>query len=135
MLPERLRAALRTALRDRDRVAMAALRSALAAIDNAGAVDPATAADSPPAGPVPGTRPASVAGPVPATSAHVAGAVLGLGAAEVARRELTDADVAGIVRAELDDRLAAAALYERGGRTDVAARLRAEAAVLAAHLG
>jgi uncharacterized protein YqeY len=42
-LHERLRRALPAAMKARDRPAVTALRSALAAIDNAGAVDPAQA--------------------------------------------------------------------------------------------
>ncbi len=39
----RLRAALKAAMKERDRAATATLRSALAALDNAEAVDPASA--------------------------------------------------------------------------------------------
>jgi hypothetical protein len=111
-LTDRLRAGLRDAMRARDAAAVAALRSALAAVGNAGAVD------------VPATPP-------PPGTAEVAGAVLGLGAAEVPRRELTAAEVAALVRAEVADRVAAAEAYERDGRADRAERLRAEAAALA----
>ena len=110
----RLRAALAPAMRQRDRVAMSALRSALAAIDNAEAVDPAHA-------PRPG-------------QGRIAGAVSGVGAAEVPRRTLSAGEAAQVVRAEIAQREAAAAAYERLGREEQAARLRAEAAVLAAHL-
>lgn len=111
-----LRAALTDAMRARDPVATAALRSAVAAIDNAEAVDPDAA-------PV-----------ATATSADVAGGVAGLGAAEVARRTLDEAEVLRVVRAEVDERQVAAADYERLGRADHAARLRAEAAAIATHL-
>lgn len=104
--------ALRRAIAGRDRAATAAIRSALAAIDNAGAI-----AVSP--------GPASAAGP------HVAGAAAGLGAAERARRPLSEPEVAAIVAAEITDRLAAATDYDRRGRPDRAQRLRAEAAALA----
>ena len=113
---ERLRAALTGALSARDTVAAAALRSALAAIANAEAV------------PVP-TVPVG-SHPLPAGSEHVAGAAAGLGATEAARRHLTEADMAAIVRAEISDRCYAADQYDRLGRTERAERLRREAAVL-----
>jgi hypothetical protein len=86
----------------------------LAAIDNAEAV----AAPPPPA---PG-------------SSKLAGAITGLGATEAVRAELPDDQVAAVVRGEIADRRAAAADYERLGRSDDAARLTAEADVLASHL-
>jgi uncharacterized protein YqeY len=60
--------------------------------------------------------------------------VTGLGAGEAPRRVLSPAEIAAIVRSEVADRRAAAEDYERAGRVDVAARLKAEADVLAAHL-
>lgn len=102
-----------------DRRSVGALRSALAAIDNAEAVHPE-------AGGGPGRRPAG-GGPI-------AGAATGLGATEVDRKVLTEEEVADVVRAEMTERTAAAAEYDRLGRSDRAAELRAEAAVLAAHL-
>ncbi|WP_091629212.1 GatB/YqeY domain-containing protein [Amycolatopsis saalfeldensis] len=107
-----LRLALTTALKARDRAATTALRSALAAIDNAEAVD------------VEHLSP-SVTG-----NEHVAGAAVGLGAAEVERRQLTEADVRSIVEKEARDRVDAADEYERLGRLDLAGDLRAGAAVL-----
>jgi len=109
----RLREALSPALKARDRVAVAALRSALAAVDNAQAVD---------------------APPAPRSGGVVAGAVTGLGAGEAPRRELSEGEIVAIVRAEVDDRREAAADYERAGKTDAAGRLTAEADVLAALL-
>lgn len=111
----RLRAALTPAMRARDTAAVAALRSALAALDNAGAVPTSTDPASP-------------------ASEHVAGAVAGVGAAEVARRELTEAEQVAIVRAEVAERGAAATVADGAGRADHAARLRAEAAALTPHL-
>jgi hypothetical protein len=116
-LPARLRRALTAALRARDMTAAAALRSALGAIGNAEAV------------PVPKARPG--AGPSVA-SPHVAGSVAGLGGAEAQRRNLSPAQVAAIVAAEIDERREAAAQYERAGHADRAARLAAEARALAA---
>ena len=110
LLRQRLEAALRTAMRNRDAGAAAALRSALGAIDNAESVR---------------GRPE----PTPKVG-QVAKAHLGVGVAEVARRELSEHEIDGILRGEIDERASAAAEYERLGRPDQAARLRAEAAAL-----
>jgi len=112
-LQARLRAALTEALSSRDLVAASALRSALSAIGNAEAIAPAKTGSTPP------------------SSEHFAGAMAGLGAAEAARRELTEADVAAIVSAEISDRRSAADDYDRLDRPDLSARLRREAAILA----
>jgi uncharacterized protein YqeY len=108
---DRLQTALRAALRARDKTAASALRSALAAIDNASAVAPE---------PAPGV----------ASGPHFAGAAVGLGAGEAPRRGLTAGEAERIVRAEIAEREAAATGYERAGHADRAARLRREAAVL-----
>ncbi|MEY7971704.1 GatB/YqeY domain-containing protein [Saccharomonospora xinjiangensis] len=125
-----MRAALRqhltTALKARDRVALAALRSALGAIDNAEAVP----IDSAPIDSAP-IDSAPVAG---LGGEHVAGAASGVGATEMTRRELTDAQLREIVENEIRERTAAADEYERLGRADHAERLRAEAEVLTRHL-
>jgi len=111
-LPERLSQALRDALRARDQAAIAALRSALAAISNAEAVNA-------------GEPRSAVSG-----SRHFAGAAAGLGAAEVARKELTEPAVRDMVRAEIADREVAAGQYRQGGHAERADRLQAEIAVL-----
>lgn len=103
-------------MKRRDTVAVAALRSALAEIANAEAVD------------VAGT--ATLAAATVSASEHVAGAAAGLGAAEVERRILTEAQVIAIVVADAADRERAADEYDRAGRATDAERLRAEAAVL-----
>jgi uncharacterized protein YqeY len=113
---DRLRHALTAAMRERDTVAVAALRSALGAIDNAEAVDP-------------GQRVAPAA-----SHPRLAGTVVGLGAGEVPRRQLTEPELEALVRAEVAERAAAAADYERAGRAERAGRLRGEAAALAATL-
>src|SRR3954469_23177783 len=64
----------------------------------------------------------------------IAGAVSGLAASEVPRRELTDDDVLAIVRGELDERLAALDQLAAAGATDGAAVLRAEVALLEQYL-
>jgi uncharacterized protein len=109
-----LRRALTAALKARDGVAVSALRSALAAIENAGAVDPAQA-------------PRSDGGPI-------AGAVAGLGAGEVPRRSLGADELRALVTVEVEHRRSAAREYAELGRSDRAERLRAEADVLAAYL-
>lgn len=109
-----LRSALLTARKARDTTRIAAVRSALAAIDNA---------ETPEAGTT-----AAIAG-------VIAGSAAGLGAAEVARRVLTDDEIRTLVRAEVDERLSAAAEFDAGGFGERAQALRAEAAVLADLLG
>ena len=120
---DRLATALRGALRSRDQAATAALRSALAAIANAEAIDP----DSRPAG-ARGSKPV-------VTSEHLAGAAAGLGAGEAPRKIVTEADAAAIVRAEIEERQLAATQYEQAGHGARAERLRAEIEVLSAVLG
>jgi uncharacterized protein YqeY len=110
-----LRAALLTARKDRDTMRVSALRSALSAIDNAETPDDARVEA--------------------ASSGTIANAVVGLGAAEVARRELTDAQIRELMRAEIDERLTAARDFTAGGHTERAASLEAEAAVLSGLLG
>jgi hypothetical protein len=109
-LRERLRRHLRDALRARDAVAAGALRSAIAAIDNAEAVPD---------------------GPGGWVSTNPMGAT-GLGATEVVRRELSTEEIRRIVLAEAADRHAAAAQYERLGQIDAAARMRSSADLLSA---
>lgn len=85
---DRLRADLKIAMKDRDRDRMKVLRSVLGAIGNAEAQpveDHPTSNDSP-----------------------IAGAALGLGAAEAERRVLTEDDVRRVIAAERDERLRAA---------------------------
>jgi uncharacterized protein len=110
---DRLHAALRVALKQRDTAAVSALRSALAAIGNAEAL------------PVEAT-------PGGGVGQYVAGTIAGLGAAEASRRVLDEAEIAGIVSTEIAERRAAAARYEQAGHADRADRLHREAAVLAA---
>jgi uncharacterized protein len=144
-LRDRLRRALPPAMKARDRPAVTALRSALAAIDNAGAVDPAHAPppdqdppDRDPADRGPADRGPAVASSVARSQASAeptfAGTVAGVGATEVERRSLSQTRMEAIVRAEIADRETAATGYERAGQRDRAERLRAEAEVLLAHL-
>jgi uncharacterized protein YqeY len=106
-----MRDALTRAMKDRDQVATAALRSALAMVDNAEAVDVSVAPRR--------------------QSGVIAGGVAGLGAGEVARRTITDDDVRMLLREAITEREEAAAQYDELRRPDDAARLRAEVAVLA----
>jgi hypothetical protein len=69
--------------------------------------------------------------PPPSSSEHVAGAAPGLGAADAARRELSELDLQRIVEAELWERDAQAERLTLLGRVDDASRLRYEADVIA----
>lgn len=110
-----LREALLAARKDRDAIRVAALRSALSAIDNAETPDDAR-----------------VEAP---SSAAIAGGVIGLGAAEVARRELDDTQIRDLLRAEVAERRDAAEQYAASAQAERASRLEAEAAVLTDLLG
>ena len=109
---DRLGAALADAVKRRDRAQCEILRSALGAIDNAQAVD-ASDHDL----------------EVDQTS-EFAGAISGLGGAEVPRRRLSEDQVADIVRAEIDELAQAASLYAEAGRPDQAAQLQGQADLL-----
>jgi uncharacterized protein YqeY len=105
----RLRQALPEAMRARDKAAVSALRATLAALDNAEAV--------------------------PVGEAELRGVALeqspvGAGATEGARGELSERRVDEVVRAEVAERLEAAAQLTAPAHAERAARLRAEAAVL-----
>jgi uncharacterized protein YqeY len=113
-LRDRLRDALAVAIKARDRVSTSVLRATLGAIENAEAV---------PADGVSAGGPGSLA---------IERTPVGVGAAEVARRVLTEDDVHAVVRAELAERAAAADTYARVGRPEQAERLRTEIEVLAA---
>jgi uncharacterized protein len=106
-----LRSELAAAMRRRDTLAVSALRTALGALGNAEAV------------PAPASTPTT-------SSEHVAGAHVGLGATEAPRRELSDDEAWCIVRAEVDERVEAAAALEILGRAGQAASLHAEADTL-----
>ena len=60
----------------------------------------------------------------------IAGGVAGLGAAEVARRAVTEEEAAAIAAAEAADRCAAARDYRAAGRADRADRLLSEAGAI-----
>jgi uncharacterized protein YqeY len=109
-LRERLRDELRVAMKQRNKAAVAALRAALSVIDNAEAADLSDA---------PGVEP----GPI-------AGGVAGLGAGEVARRQLSDRELVEMLQNEVVRWESTARECERVRRSDDAARLRAEIAAL-----
>ena len=111
----KLRDALLAARKDRDTTRTSALRSALAAIDNAETPD-GVQLDAP-------------------SSGTIAGGVVGLGAAEVARRQLSDEQIRELLRAEVDERLSAADEFTAGGHAERATTLREEAGVLTDLLG
>lgn len=110
-----LRASLLAARKKRDSTRATALRSVLSAIDNAEA-------------------PESVAVQARSTG-RIAGAATGLGATEVSRRELSDEQIRGLVRSEIDERLSVAENFIAGCHAERAESLRAEATVLTGLLG
>jgi uncharacterized protein len=116
-----MRRDLTAAMKARDKRAVATLRSTLAAIDNAEAVDAAAGGGQP-------------AGEGAGAEAVIVGAALGVGAAEVERRVLTAAEMEAIVRREVAERESAADAYQRAGQAPHAERLRAEAELLSAYL-
>ncbi|MEU8790872.1 hypothetical protein [Streptomyces sp. NPDC048643] len=110
-----LRADLVAAMKARRTEAVTALRTAIAVIDNAEAVEaPAQAAH--------------------AVSEHVAGARTGVGSTEAERRVLSVDDVRALLRAQVDDRIGEADRYDTYGQRDAALRLRREADVLGQYL-
>ena len=117
--PQALRDALRrdlaSAMKARDPDAVSALRTVIAAIDNAEAV------------PVPDESPAT-------TSGHVAGARAGLGAAEAARRDLTGSQQQAILSDQITGYTTEADRYEALGHPDAACRLRDQARLLTGYL-
>jgi uncharacterized protein YqeY len=110
----RLREALLSARKERDTTRVSVLRSALSAIDNAETPDDARVDAQ--------------------SSGTFAGGVVGLGAAEVARRELSEEQIRELIQAEIGERLSAAGEIE-ASHAERAATLRAEAAVLRDLLG
>lgn len=107
---ERLERDLKQAMKERNRPAVSAIKSALSAIDNAGAVA---------AVPVDSTAPLGPAGFAP----------------DVPRRELTEDEIVALVRAEADELRAAAEEYEGYGKAERAQELRSALRVLAPYTG
>jgi hypothetical protein len=113
-LRTRLRDDLGAALKRRDLPTVKVLRTVLSSIANAEAVPVADVGQGIGDGPI-------------------AGAVTGLGAAEAARRELTDDDLRVIVAGERDEILAAAALVA-GHSPERVQEMRTAAELLASYL-
>jgi hypothetical protein len=109
-----LRSALSAAMKNKDRVAVNAIRSVLASIDNAEAVDESLA---------PAIEPG-----------RIAGGVSGLARGEVPRRAITEQDAREIVQKAVAERRATAAQCDALKRHREADRLRAEIAVLSRFL-
>jgi hypothetical protein len=114
-----LRAALRhgltTALKARDTEALAALRTAIAAIDNAEAIATADTHR-------------------PVTSADIAGASSGVGSTEAVRQSLSSGQLRDIVCEQITEYAREADRYDALGQPDAAQRLRHRARILAAHV-
>lgn len=106
---QQLRSILRTdlvaAMKAREPDVVSALRTALAAIDNAEAVAVPDSPEMP-------------------LSEHVAGARLGVGSTEAERRILSVDEIRALLRAEIADRTAAADGYDTHAQHDAAGRLR-----------
>ena len=113
-LRDRMRRDLRTAMKTREPAIVSALRTTLAALDNAEAVE------VPP-------EDGALGGPV-------AGARAGVGSTEVARRTVSMDEVLGVLEEQITDRLAAADQYEALNRWSEAERLRQEANVIRGYL-
>lgn len=114
-LRETLRADLRAAMKAREREVVSALRTAIAAIDNAEAV----------AAPAPSTA---------VTSEHVAGATPGVGSTEAERRDLSFDEVRALLSEQVAERAAEADRYDALGQPEAAATLRREAEALSRYL-
>ena len=114
-LRARLRRGLTDAMKQRDRTAVTALRTALSAIDNSEAV----------------ARPEP---PSDVGSGAIAGAAHGVGRTEALRRNLTEREILDVVVDQIDERDHAANEYERMGQLDRAKLLRDEAAVLRSYV-
>ncbi len=105
-----LRKSLRKAMLERDGGAVSALRSTLAAIENAGAVETA------------------------GRGLAIEEAPVGVGVNDVARRHLDLRQIEQIVAGEAADYESAASHYEELGMADEASALRAKARILRDHL-
>ncbi len=125
-LRDALSAELAAARRRRDSAVTMALRTTLAALDNAEAV------------PHPSAAPADAGRDDPSptvSSPHFPGALAGLGSGEVARRVLAESEVRAIVAHERDDLLSHADRLTRLCRRDEADGARRAAATLSGLLG
>jgi hypothetical protein len=103
------------ALKARDAEALAALRTAIAAIDNAEAI-------------------ATTDARRPVTSADIAGASSGVGSTEAVRQSLSPGQLRDIVREQITEYAREADRYDALGQPDAAYRLRHRARILADHV-
>ena len=110
-----LRRDLTAAMKAREPDAVAALRTVIAAIDNAEAVA------------APATAPAAASPPA-------AGARAGLGAAEAARKQLTGDELQAILRGQIAEYIREADRYDGHGQDAAAERLRNQATLLSRYL-
>jgi hypothetical protein len=110
-----LRADLVAALKAPQPEVVAALRTALAAFDNAEAVDVSRSTGA-------------------VASGRIAGAQIGAGSTEAERRVLTIGEVRALLNGQIEDRIAAADLYDAKGQHGAAGRLRREADALSKYL-
>lgn len=111
-----LRHGLTKALKARDAEALAALRTAIAAIDNAEAI-------------------ATTDTRRPVTSADIAGASSGVGSTEAVRQSLSRSQLRDIVREQITEYAREADRYDALGQPEAAHRLRHRARILADHVG
>jgi uncharacterized protein YqeY len=114
-LREALRRDLIVAIKTRQTDTVTALRTALAAIDNAEAVNSQG-------------RTKTIA------SEYIAGASAGVGSTEATRRDLYVDDLHAILREQITERTSAADIYDEHGQTHAADRLRREANVLTKYI-
>jgi uncharacterized protein YqeY len=114
---ERLRNDLKCAMKARDLLAVNTLRTAIAAIDNAEAIDE------------------SVGRGAAQASEHVAGASAGAFSADFPRRSLSSSAVAAVLAQQVEERRRAAAEYESLRQSEEATRLIREAELLSIYLG
>lgn len=125
VLRSQLRSGLVAAMKQRDGSAVSALRSAIAALDNAEAIDQSDMID-----PVDPDRWAPVGHRGDVSSDLIAGATAGVGSTEMPRRSLNVAEVRAILQSEVTDRINAARHYTTRGRHDLAEELRSQADIL-----
>ena len=105
-LRSRLQDSLFRAMKDRDRATVSVLRSTIAAIDNAGAVSGSSEGLAIEASPI------------------------GVGASDVARKALSEEEVAQVLRLEAAEREDAARVYRNSGQLEGADLLLEEAALI-----
>jgi hypothetical protein len=110
-----LRRDLVVAIKARDGDTTAALRTAMAAIDNSEAVD-------------------AQSHPAPSGGAHIAGAASGVGSTEEIRRELTASELHAILQDQITEHIDEAERYDALDQAAAARRLRSRADVLKKHL-